>query len=363
MTGADSVGFDGLVDPRDAAASAGLVYVSDEQPGIRRLRRADKFRYLHASGKAVTNLRDLQRIKSLAIPPAYSDVWISPDPDGHIQATGRDARGRKQYRYHPKFRALREGTKYEHMLEFAALLPQIRAVIDRDMRKAGLPREKVLATIVHLLEVTMIRVGNESYAKENKSYGLTTLQTRHVQVAGSALKFTFKGKSGKQWNLQIKDRRVARLVKSIQELPGQHLFQYLDQDGQRRDVSSSDVNVYLREISGHNLTAKDFRTWTGTVLAALALSEFEQFSSATAAKKNIRTAIEAVAARLGNTPTICRKCYIHPQVLESYLSEELVLQAEKQAGEALSGNLSALNPEETLVLAFLKRRLDAKLKR
>jgi DNA topoisomerase-1 len=359
---ADIAGFEGLLDPRDAAASAGLVYVSDAGPGIRRLKRGDKFRYVDANGKSVTGLRALQRIKALAVPPAYTDVWICADPDGHIQATGRDAKGRKQYRYHAKFRELREGTKYEHMLEFAVLLPQIRARIDKDMRLPGLPREKVLATIVHLLETTMIRVGNENYAKENKSYGLTTLQNRHVQIDGSELKFSFKGKSGKQWNLQIKDRRVAKLVKSIQELPGQHLFQYLDTDKQRRDVSSSDVNAYLKEISGQAITAKDFRTWTGTVLAALALAEFERFNSATAAKKNIRAAIEKVAARLGNTPTICRKCYIHPEVLESYLSEELVLEIEQQAGEELSGNLSALNPEEMLVLAFLKRRLDAKLK-
>jgi DNA topoisomerase-1 len=362
MADADVAGFDGLLDPRDAAASAGLVYVSDAEPGIRRIRRGETFRYVGANGKPVTNLRNLQRIKALAVPPAYSDVWISPDPDGHIQATGRDAKGRKQYRYHAKFRALREGTKYEHMLEFAVLLPRIRAEVERHMRLPGLPREKVLATIVHLLETTMIRVGNENYAKENKSYGLTTLQNRHVQIAGSELKFAFKGKSGKQWNLQIKDRRIAKLVKSIQELPGQHLFQYLDAAKQRRDVSSSDVNVYLKEISGENITAKDFRTWTGTVLAAMALSEFERFDSEKAAKKNIRAAIERVAARLGNTPTICRKCYIHPEVLESYLSEELVLEVEKQAGEELSGNLSALNPEETLVLAFLKRRLDARLK-
>jgi DNA topoisomerase-1 len=360
---AQAVTFEGVIDPRDAAISAGLIYVSDARPGISRARRGAQFRYFHANGKAVTDDPTLDRIRRLAVPPAYTDVWICANPNGHIQATGRDAKGRKQYRYHTKFREVREGTKYEHMLEFAVLLPTIRARIDKDMRLSGLPREKVLATIVHLLEATMIRVGNENYAKENKSYGLTTLQNRHLRVEGAELKFTFKGKSGKQWSLQIRDRRVAKLVKAIQELPGQHLFQYLGQDGERRDVSSGDVNAYLKEISGRNITAKDFRTWTGTVLAALALSEFERFDSPTAAKKNIRAAIETVASRLGNTPTICRKCYIHPQVLESYLSEELVLEAEREVDRELAGNISALNPEETLVLAFLKRRLDNKAKR
>ena len=348
------------VNPQDAAESVGLVYVADDRPGISRRRSGSGFSYWGPDGKRVSDKGVLDRIKKLAIPPAYADVWICADANGHIQATGRDAKGRKQYRYHTKFREVRDGTKYEHMLEFAAALPGIRTSIDRHMSLRGLPREKVLASIVHLLETTMIRVGNEDYARQNQSYGLTTLENRHVEVDGAALKFSFKGKSGKQWNLKIKDRRIARIVKASQDLPGQHLFQYLDESGQKHDVSSGDVNAYLKEISNRDITAKDFRTWTGTVLAALALTEFERFNSQTAAKKNIRQAIERVAARLGNTPTVCRKCYVHPEVVESYLSEELVLEAGREVDRELSDELSALRPEETLVLAFLQRRLVAK---
>ena len=296
----------------------------------------------------------------MAVPPAYTDVWICASPNGHIQATGRDAKGRKQYRYHEKFREIRDGTKYEHMLEFAAVLPTIRSKISRDMALQKLSREKILATIVHLLESTMIRIGNEDYAKQNKSYGLTTLANRHVAVSGAEVKFSFKGKSGKQWRLTVKDRRVAKIVRESQELPGQHLFQYLDEQNQRHDISSGDVNNYLKEISGRNITAKDFRTWTGTVLAAMALSEFEQFDSKAAAKRNIRSAIESVAARLGNTVTICRKCYIHPEVLDSYLTNDLLLRAREKVVHELSADISALRPEEALVLAFLERRLSTK---
>ena len=350
----------GLVDPRDAAESAGLVYVTDERPGITRRRSGGGFSYRGPDGKRVADKAVLDRIRKLAIPPAYNDVWICRDPDGHIQATGRDAKGRKQYRYHARFREVRDGTKYEHMLEFAAALPGIRESIGQHMSLRGLPRDKVLASIVHLLETTMIRVGNEDYARQNQSYGLTTLENRHVAVDGAELKFAFKGKSGKQWQLRVKDRRVARIVKASQELPGQHLFQYLDENGERHDISSGDVNTYLKEISGRNITAKDFRTWTGTVLAALALTEFERFNSQTAAKKNIHQAIERVATRLGNTPTVCRKCYVHPEVIESYLSEDLVLEARQEVDRELSAGLSALRPEETLVLAFLQRRLAEK---
>jgi DNA topoisomerase-1 len=351
---------EGVVDAQDAAASAGLVYVTDAAPGISRRRRGDKFTYWDARGKRIKDPRAIQRIQKLAVPPAYEDVWICADENGHIQATGRDAKGRKQYRYHAKFREVRDGTKYEHMLEFAAALPRLRAAIDRDMRRPGLPREKVLATVAKLLETTMIRVGNEDYAKQNESYGLTTLKNRHVAVDGAELKFAFKGKSGKQWRLRVKDRRVAKIVKMSQDLPGQHLFQYLDEAGARHDVSSGDVNAYLKDISGRAITAKDFRTWNGTVLAALALAEFEKFDSAAAAKRNIRAAIERVSARLGNTPTVCRKCYIHPEVLDSYLSEQLVLEAEEEVKRELSEDLATLRPEETLVLAFLQRRLARK---
>jgi DNA topoisomerase-1 len=349
----------GLVDPQEAAESVGLIYVTDQNPGISRRREGEGFTYTGVNGKPMTNPKILERIRKLAVPPAYVDVWMCPVANGHIQATGRDAKGRKQYRYHEKFREMRDSTKYQHILEFAAQLPAIRARIDKDMGLRKLSREKVLATIVHLLESTMIRVGNEDYARQNKSYGLTTLVNRHVVVDGEEVKFAFKGKSGKQWRLKVKDRRVAKIIRQSQELPGQHLFQYLDEQGERHDVSSGDVNAYLKEISGRNITAKDFRTWTGTVLAAMALAEFEQFDSQAAAKRNIRNAIERVAGRLGNTVTICRKCYIHPEVLESYLSNELVLEARQEIKQELAEDISVLRPEEALVLAFLERRLGA----
>ena len=306
----------------------------------------------------------VDRIDKLAIPPAYEEVWICPNPDGHLQATGRDAKGRKQYRYHERFREVRDGTKYEHMLDFAAALPGIRVRIDADMRRKGLVRDKVLATVVHLLETTMIRVGNADYAKQNGSYGLTTLNEEHVEVAGAELKFRFKGKSGKQWNLKIRDRRVARIVKASQDLPGQHLFHYLDDDGQQHEVTSGDVNAYLKDIAGAHVTAKDFRTWTGTVLAALALAEFEKVDSQAAAKKNVRAAIERVSARLGNTPAVCRKCYVHPEVLDSYLSDALVLElrdeVDRELADGKADTGAALRPEEAQVLAFLRRRLAKK---
>ena len=346
-----------IVDPQDAAISAGLVYVSDSEPGITRRRAGKGFSYRDPEGRAVKDRETLDRIRSLAIPPAYTDVWICADPNGHIQATGRDARGRKQYRYHPRFREARDSTKYERMLDFAAALPALRARVDEDMSRRGMPREKVLATVVHLLETTMIRVGNADYAKQNKSHGLTTLNDRHVKVDGAQIRFRFKGKSGKEWDLGIRDRRVARIVKASQDLPGQHLFQYVDEDGERHSVTSGDVNAYLREISGTDITAKDFRTWTGTVLAALALAEYEKADSQAAAKRNVREAIEQVSARLGNTPTICRKCYVHPQVIDSYLSDELALEIGEEIAEEL--DKPALRPEERQVLEFLRQRLSA----
>ena len=346
-----------IVDPQDAATSVGLVYVSDTEPGIRRRRSGKGFSYRDPDGRTVKDQETLARIRSLAIPPAYTDVWICADPNGHIQATGRDARGRKQYRYHPRFREARDSTKYERMLDFAAALPALRARVDEDMSRRGMPREKVLATVVHLLETTMIRVGNADYVKQNKSHGLTTLNDRHVKIEGSQVRFRFKGKSGKEWDLGIRDRRVARIVKASQDLPGQHLFQYLDEEGERRSVTSGDVNAYLREISGADITAKDFRTWTGTVLAALALAEYEKADSAAAAKRNVREAIEQVAARLGNTPTICRKCYVHPQVIDSYLADDLVLEVQEEINEELDA--PDLRPEERRVLNFLQKRLAA----
>jgi DNA topoisomerase I len=350
-----------VADPKDAAESAGLVYVSDEQPGIRREAAAEGFKYLKPDGAAVRDQATLERVRKLAIPPAWTNVWICPKPSGHLQATGRDARGRKQYKYHPQFREVREGTKYEHMMEFARALPAIRAKIGEHMGLRGLPREKVLATVVHLLETTLIRVGNDDYAKTNKSYGLTTLRNPHVEVQGPELRFHFKGKSGKTWRLQVKDRRVAKIVKACQDLPGQELFQYVDEDGELKNVSSADVNDYLGEITGRDITAKDFRTWAGTVLAALALQEFSTFDTQAGAKKNLRAAIERVAARLGNTPTICRKCYIHPEILSAYTEGALLLEARDRAQAELSGDLGSLKPEEAAVLALLEARLSRTL--
>ncbi len=352
-----------VVDPRDAAESAGLVYVSDEEPGIRRRKVGKGFSYLKADGTPVKDPATLKRIRSLAIPPAYTDVWICPKANGHIQATGRDAKGRKQYRYHPRFREVRESTKYEHMLEFARGLPAIREKVAEHMALRGLPREKVLATVVHLLETTLIRVGNEDYAKQNKSYGLTTLRDPHVKVEGGELRFQFKGKSGKTWKLQVKDRRIARIVKACQDLPGQDLFQYLDENGEQQSITSADVNAYLKEITGRDITAKDFRTWAGTVLAALALAEFEEFDSDAKAKKNIRAAIEKVSARLGNTPSICRKCYVHPEVFASYLDGDLLIDIKEEIETELREDLPSLKPEEAAVLTLLQERLSREVKK
>ena len=350
-----------IVDPKDAAESAGLVYVSDEQRGIRRTQAGEGFGYLRPNGEPVRDEATLERIRKLAIPPAWTDVWICPRANGHIQATGRDAKGRKQYKYHAQFREVRESTKYEHMLAFARALPAIRARLAEHMALRGLPREKVLATVVHLLETTLIRVGNDDYARDNKSYGLTTLRRPHVKVNGSELRFQFKGKSGKTWRLQVRDRRVANIVKACQDLPGQELFQYVDENGEVKDVTSADVNAYLKEITGHDITAKDFRTWAGTVLAALALKEFESFDTQAGARKNLRSAIEHVAARLGNTPTICRKCYIHPEVLSAYTEGALLLEVKHQVEVQLREDLASLKPEEAAVLALLEARLNRTL--
>ena len=347
-------------DPRGTAAAAGLHYVSDDRPGIRRRKAGKHFSYRHDGhgtmlGEILRDPETLARIRSLAIPPAWTDVWISADPRGHLQATGRDARGRKQYRYHPAFRAIRESTKYEHLLDFAQALPRIRAGVATHMALRGLPREKVLATIVNLLETTLIRVGNSDYARDNKSYGLTTLNNPHIQVKGSELRFHFKGKSGKTWRLQVRDRRIAKIVKACQELPGQQLFQYVDEAGEPRGITSSDVNDYLRELSDLDITAKDFRTWAGTVQAALALTELGAGENATHAKRNLKLAIERVAARLGNTITICRKCYIHPQIIECYLEGALAL----EIGDAPAAVDPALTPEEAAVFALLRGPVNA----
>jgi len=335
---------------RDDARANGLRYFSDEHPGWRREKHGTGFRYVDSDGKAVRDPTSFKRIRHLAIPPAWTDVWISPIANGHIQATGRDARGRKQYRYHDDFRAARDRTKYEHVLTFGRALAKLRKRVEADMALRGLPREKVLATIVRLLDTTLIRVGNAEYARDNHSFGLTTLEDRHVDVSGDGLRFEFKGKSGKTWRLKLRDRRVARVVKSCQELPGQHLFQYIDEAGERQSVESADVNAYLREISGGaDITAKDFRTFAGTVLAAVELIGFQPFASATEAKVNVRAAVEAVSKRLGNTPAICRKCYIHPEIVAAYLAGALALKPGR--------NAATIEGAERAVLRFLETRL------
>ena len=331
---------------RQDAKASGLRYLSDDHPGFCRKARGGRFAYADTNGKATRNRTILDRIRHIAIPPAWTDVWISPAANGHLQATGRDARGRKQYRYHAGFRAARDKTKYEHILTFGMALAKVRARVRADMALHGLPREKVTATIVYLLDATLIRVGNDEYARTNGSFGLTTLHDKHVDIAGGALHFEFNGKSGKTWRLDLQDRRVARIVKSCQDLPGQHLFQYLDADGKRQTIGSADVNAYLQEVTGEEITAKDFRTFAGTVLAAVALARFKPFETMTEAKVNVRAAIEGVSARLGNTPAICRKCYIHPEIIAAYFDGMLV----SKLGKA----------PERAVLQFLGNRLKAR---
>jgi DNA topoisomerase-1 len=345
--------------PHEVARSAGLIYVSDEHPGITRQHRGKTFSFKSADGKAVRDAETLRRIKSLAIPPAWTEVWICPRENGHIQATGRDARGRKQYRYHPRWREVRDESKYGRMMAFGEALPRIRQRVERDLKATGMPRHKVLATVTRLLETTLIRVGNDEYAQSNKSYGLTTLRNGHVKVRGPSIVFDFVGKSGKRHRIDMRDPRLARTIRRCQELPGQELFCYVDDDGQPRDVTSGDVNDYLREIAGAEFTAKDFRTWSGTALAAIALQEFEQFTSTKEAKRNIVKAIEAVAQMLGNTPAICRKCYVHPAILDSYLEGQTIATLRQAADQRLKKSLSRLRPAEAAVMMLLRERLAA----
>ncbi|HEV8543493.1 MAG TPA: DNA topoisomerase IB [Verrucomicrobiae bacterium] len=349
-------------EPKQAARAAGLNHVSPDKPGIKRIRAGKGFRYVGPEGHSITDKIILGRIKRLAIPPAWTDVWICPSGNGHLQAVGLDARRRKQYRYHPRWREVRDETKYTSMLEFAKLLPKIRRRVEHDLKRPGLPREKVLATIIKILETGLIRVGNDEYARENNSYGLTTMLDRHTSIKGSTIRFQFRGKGGKYHKIEIQDRRMAKIVAHCQSIPGQDLFQYIDDDGTPRDIISSDVNEYLREITASDFTAKDFRTWAGTVLAAMALQEFEKFDTRAQAKKNLLRAIEAVAQRLGNTPSICRKCYIHPVIIDSYLDGTMVDIFKKRAEEQLTGEVHSLKPEEAAVLAFLQKRLAAEQK-
>ena len=339
----------------ESAKAAGLRYTSDARPGIRRIRRGRAFTYVDPEGRQVRAAAELARIRSLVIPPAWSDVWICPDPRGHLQATGRDARGRKQYRYHPKWRVVRDETKYDRVIGFAKALPIIRRTTSDHLRRPGLPREKVLATVVQLLEKTLIRVGNDEYARSNRSYGLTTMRDGHVEVKGQRVRFSFRGKSGVEHEIDLTDRRLARIVRQCRDLPGYELFQYIDEDGRRQTVGSEEVNAYLKDITGQDLTSKDFRTWAGTVLAAQLLREFEASTSNAQAKKNILAAVEMVAKRLGNTKAVCRKCYIHPAVFDAYLDGSM-LETIAQRARQVSRAVDRLTAGEAAVLRLLKRR-------
>jgi DNA topoisomerase-1 len=312
-------------------------------------------------GRVLRRRDVLNRIRGLVIPPAWTDVWICPDDRGHLQATGRDARGRKQYRYHPKWREVRDETKYHRLIGFARALPTIRRRTAADLRRPGLSREKVLATVVRLLEKTLIRVGNDEYARENRSYGLTTMRDGHVEISGGRIRFSFRGKSGVEHEIDLNDRRIAQIVRKCRDIPGYDLFQYYDDDGEPHPIGSGDVNAYLKEITGEDYTSKDFRTWAGTVLAAQMLQELEEFQSANQAKKNIVRAIESVAARLGNTKAVCRKCYIHPAILDSYLDGSMLKTVAQRARRAArNGSLSA---GETAVLGLLQRRLSRDMRK
>jgi DNA topoisomerase-1 len=347
----------------EEARDAGLRYMTDAEPGIRRRKRGKGFVYVRDDGRRVTDAAILSRIKRLVIPPAWTDVWISPNEKGHIQATGRDTRGRKQYRYHAHWRQQRDENKFDRMVAFARALPRIRRRVKRDLARRGMPREKILATVVRLLEATLIRVGNDEYARQNDSYGLTTMRNHHARVAGTHVRFTFRGKGAKRHEISLRDPQLARIVRRCQDMPGQELFAYEDDEGQARDVRSQDVNDYLRAISGDDFTAKDFRTWAGTLLAAIALREFEAVTHQTQAKKNIVTAVEAVARMLGNTPAVCRKCYVHPEILDSYLAGDTIATIRQRASNRIDRSLAQLKPEEAAVLVLIQRRLRTAAKR
>ena len=347
-------------DPEESAKQAKLRYVSDESPGIRRKRAGKGFTYIDADGNTVRDEKTLQRIKQLTIPPAWKNVWICSQSNGHIQATGLDEKGRKQYKYHERWRQVRDEAKYARLMLFGASLPKIRRRVETDLKKSGLPREKVLAAVIKLLEKTAIRVGNEEYARTNKSFGLTTMKNRHAKIEGSHLIFKFKGKSGVRHSIDLNDRRLAKIVAKMQDLSGQDLFEWVDKNGAPQTISSADVNAYLQEISGEEFTAKDFRTWMGTIVAALALREMEAFDSEAQAKKNVVYAIENVAKRLGNTPAVCRKCYVHPAILDSYLDGSLAQALEETVKTELRDHLADLPPEEAAVLALLEKKLETK---
>jgi DNA topoisomerase-1 len=350
-----------VTDPAESAKAAGLRYVSDAKPGIRRKRQGKGFRYVGPDGAPMRDPEVMRRIRSLVIPPAWTNVWICPSANGHLQATGRDARGRKQSRYHPRWSTVRDETKYERMVLFGAALPTIRERVEQHLALPGMPREKILAAIVRLLETTFIRVGNSEYAKQNGSYGLTTLRNKHVSVKGATVTFDFKGKSGVEHSIDLQDRRLAAIIKRCQDLPGYELFQYLDAEGERHSIDAADVNDYLRQITEQDFTAKDFRTWAGTVLACEMLRESQPFENESQAKKNVVAAIKSVAQRLGNTPSVCRKCYVHPAVLESYFSGQMMNAFRKQVAHEIERevekDLKALRDEEHALLQLLNQKL------
>lgn len=340
----------GAIDP---GLSAGrLRYVNDDEPGITRRRRGKGFSYTRASGHPVSRAGDIARIKALAIPPAWSDVWICPDPDGHIQATGRDEKGRKQYRYHDQWHADRGTAKYALLAEFAANLAKLRKAVDADLRRHGLPREKVIASVVWLMDHTMIRVGNDTYARDNKSFGLTTLRSRHVEISGTTLRFRFKGKSGKEWDIGLSDRRMARVLKAIEHLPGQRLFRYRDEDGMH-DVASHDVNEYIRMAIGERFSSKDFRTWGGTVRALTLLSTTEVPDTRNGQARALNGVIDTVSGYLGNTRAVCRACYIHPAVFERW--EKGVLESDVKEIRSKRMRRSGLDSEEAMVAVWLEK--------
>lgn len=346
--------LDIITDPVQVAALARLRYVTDDGPGIQRQKKGDKFIYLDVDGKRVKDEKTLDRIKALGIPPAWTDVWICPKPNGHIQATGRDAKGRKQYRYHARWRDTRNENKFGRMVAFGKALPAIRECIEHDLKLPNLPREKVLALVVRLLETTFIRVGNEEYARKNRSFGLTTMRDRHVDVSGSTVEFRFRGKSGKDHTITVKDKRLAKLVRRCKDIPGQELFQYIDEDGHHQSIGSAEVNDYLREISGQDFTAKDFRTWGGTVLSVLAFQELGAFETETQAKKNITQAIREVSKKLGNTPAICCKYYLHPAIIDAYRDNSLLQVLQTQTDQPDEVPPYGLRLEEQVVMTVLE---------
>ncbi len=353
----ERVKLDIVTDPVKSAKLAGLRYVCDDTPGIERKQTGKGFSYIGVDGKPIRDPEELNRFKALVIPPAWTKVWICPLPNGHLQATGRDEKGRKQYRYHPDWQRIRSQTKFNRTIAFGSTLPLIREKTEEHLNLRKLSREKVLATVARLLETTCIRVGNVEYAKENSSFGLTTMRNRHVEISGSKVRFQFRGKSGVQHELELNDRRIARIVKQCRDLPGYELFEYFDENGDRQTISSDDVNAYLKEITGEEFTAKDFRTWAGTVAAAQTLTELGEFTSQTQAKKNITEAIKQAAKQLGNRPATCRKYYVHPAIIDAYMDGSLLSTMKEQEEQETQDSPYALNAQERGVLAVLEQQL------